>query len=170
MARLQCSFNRMASELMEMDEEKRRLNEQLLTLQEEERGEIARICTMRSVLFFLPSTSTLPASRGLPIRAQCRDRPADPLGLGLRLPHTAADPDNARPLAPGCPGRLRFGCSRHEHGRVLAKAPSGIHFKVSLPPDAASFGALIDITIYRIVQESLSNAVRHGDPAGFRYR
>jgi two-component system sensor histidine kinase UhpB len=42
LSRLQCSFNRMASELMEMDEETRRLNQQLLTLQEEERREIAR--------------------------------------------------------------------------------------------------------------------------------
>ena len=38
-------------------------------------------------------------------------------------------------------------------------------FELSLPPDGASFGALLDITIYRIVQESLSNAVRHGNPA-----
>ena len=42
LSRLQRRFNRMASELAEMDEEKRRLNEQLLTLQEEERSEIAR--------------------------------------------------------------------------------------------------------------------------------
>jgi len=42
LSRLQGSFNRMASELAEMDEEKCRLNEQLLTLQEEERSEIAR--------------------------------------------------------------------------------------------------------------------------------
>ena len=34
-----------------------------------------------------------------------------------------------------------------------------------LPPDEASFGALIDIAIYRVVQESLSNAVRHGNAA-----
>ncbi|MGH6841988.1 MAG: sensor histidine kinase, partial [Methylocella sp.] len=33
------------------------------------------------------------------------------------------------------------------------------------PPEGASFDALIDITIYRVVQESLSNAVRHGNPA-----
>jgi two-component system sensor histidine kinase UhpB len=42
LARLQRSFNRMASELAGMDEERRRLNEKLLTLQEEERCEIAR--------------------------------------------------------------------------------------------------------------------------------
>jgi two-component system sensor histidine kinase UhpB len=41
----------------------------------------------------------------------------------------------------------------------------GTSFKVSLPPGGESFGALIDITIYRIIQESLSNAVRHGNPA-----
>ncbi|MGA7655751.1 MAG: ATP-binding protein, partial [Methylocella sp.] len=40
----------------------------------------------------------------------------------------------------------------------------GTRFTVALPPAKASFGPLIDITIYRIVQESVSNAVRHGNP------
>jgi two-component system sensor histidine kinase UhpB len=41
----------------------------------------------------------------------------------------------------------------------------GICFKANLLAADESFGALIDITIYRIVQESLSNAVRHGNSA-----
>ncbi|MGH6936142.1 MAG: sensor histidine kinase, partial [Methylocella sp.] len=38
-------------------------------------------------------------------------------------------------------------------------------FDVRLPPDGASFGPLVDTAVYRIVQEALSNAIRHGDPA-----
>jgi two-component system, NarL family, sensor histidine kinase UhpB len=38
----------------------------------------------------------------------------------------------------------------------------GLTFRVDVPDE--SFGDAIDGTIYRIVQESLSNAVRHGNP------
>ena len=40
---------------------------------------------------------------------------------------------------------------------------ANLNFKVDVPEE--SFGELIDGTIYRIVQESLSNAVRHGNPS-----
>jgi two-component system sensor histidine kinase UhpB len=37
-----------------------------------------------------------------------------------------------------------------------------LNFRVDVPED--SFGEFLDGTVYRIVQESLSNAVRHGNP------
>ena len=40
---------------------------------------------------------------------------------------------------------------------------ANLNFRVDVPED--SFGELIDGTIYRVVQESLSNAVRHGRPS-----
>jgi two-component system sensor histidine kinase UhpB len=39
---------------------------------------------------------------------------------------------------------------------------ANLNFRVDVPEE--SFGELLDGTIYRIVQESLSNAVRHGKP------
>ncbi len=166
LARLQCSFNRMASELMEMDEEKRRLNEQLLTLQEEERGEIARDLHDEISPFLFAINVDLAGiarladqGRSAEIARQTRSA-LDSVShiqrqirtmLGRLRPGVLADFG----LAAAIMSMVEFWQRRHP----------GIHFKVSLPPDAASFGALIDITIYRIVQESLSNAVRHGDPA-----
>jgi two-component system sensor histidine kinase UhpB len=58
-------------------------------------------------------------------------------------------------LAPAITSVVAFWRRRHP----------GICFNVNVPPAGSSFGALIDITIYRIVQESLSNAVRHGKPS-----
>jgi two-component system, NarL family, sensor histidine kinase UhpB len=68
LSRLQRSFNRMASELEEMDEEKRRLNEQLLTLQEEERSEIARDLHDEISPFLFAVNVDLAPSRDLPVR------------------------------------------------------------------------------------------------------
>src|SRR5215471_15566634 len=42
---------------------------------------------------------------------------------------------------------------------------AGIEYQVSVPPECESLGDLADTTVYRIVQECLSNAVRHGRPA-----
>jgi two-component system, NarL family, sensor histidine kinase UhpB len=39
-----------------------------------------------------------------------------------------------------------------------------ICFHLHLPADGVSFGSLIDNVVYRIVQEALTNAVRHGEP------
>jgi two-component system, NarL family, sensor histidine kinase UhpB len=166
LSRLQGSFNRMASELAEMDEEKRHLNEQLLTLQEEERCEIARdLHDEISPFLFAVNVDLATISRlanegqsteiAGPIRSTLESvshmqRQIRTL-LGRLRPGVLADFG----LAAAIMSMVAFWRRRHP----------GIRFKVSLPPDGASFGALIDITIYRIVQESLSNAVRHGNPA-----
>lgn len=39
-----------------------------------------------------------------------------------------------------------------------------IEFRVSVAPEGEGLGELLDTTIYRIVQECLSNALRHGRP------
>jgi two-component system sensor histidine kinase UhpB len=38
-------------------------------------------------------------------------------------------------------------------------------YDVSVAPDCGALGDLLDTTIYRVVQEALSNAARHGRPA-----
>jgi two-component system sensor histidine kinase UhpB len=40
-----------------------------------------------------------------------------------------------------------------------------IRYRVDIAPECDGLGEFTDITIYRVVQECLSNAVRHGKPA-----
>jgi two-component system sensor histidine kinase UhpB len=166
LSRLRCNFNRMASELAELDEEKRRLNEQLLTLQEEERRDIARDLhdeispCLFAVNVNLASTSRLATQgRGDEIAGEIQSameavshmqRQIRTM-LGRLRPGVLIDFG----LAAAITSVVDFWRRRHPETR----------FTMSLPLEGASFGALLDNTIYRIVQESLSNAVRHGDPA-----
>ncbi|MFZ0494911.1 MAG: ATP-binding protein [Methylocella sp.] len=166
LARLQRSFNRMASELAGMDEERRRLNEKLLTLQEEERCEIARDLHDEISPFLFAVNVNIAAISRLAIHGQNAEIAGEIRStmeavshmqrqirtmLGRLRPGVLADFG----LAAAITSVVEFWRQRHP----------GIHFRLQLPPDGASFGALIDVTIYRIVQESLSNAVRHGNPA-----
>jgi two-component system sensor histidine kinase UhpB len=166
LARLQGNFNRMASELAEMDEERRRLTEQLLTLQEEERCEIARdLHDEISPFLFAVNVNIATISR-LAIHGQNAEIAGEIRSTMEAVSHMQ---QQIRTML----GRLRPGVLA-DFGLVAAitslvefwrQRHPGVHFHLQLPQDGASFGALIDITIYRIVQESLSNAVRHGNPA-----
>jgi two-component system sensor histidine kinase UhpB len=166
LSRLQGSFNRMAFELAEMDEEKRRLNEQLLTLQEEERSEIARDLHDEISPFLFAVNVDLATISRLANQGQSAE-------IAGEIRSTLETVSHMQRQIRTMLGRLRPGVLA-DFGLAAAimsivefwrRRHPGTSFKVSLPPAGASFGALIDITIYRIVQESLSNAVRHGNPA-----
>jgi two-component system sensor histidine kinase UhpB len=45
-----------------------------------------------------------------------------------------------------------------------------VDFRVGIAPGCEAFGEVIDATIYRVVQECLSNALRHGRPASIAVR
>ena len=165
-SRLQIRFNRMASELAEMDEEKRRLNEQLLSLQEAERGEIARDLHDEISPFLFAVNVDLATISRLADQGQSAE-------IAAQIRSTMEAVAHMQRQIRAMLGRLRPGVLA-DFGLAAAimsmvefwrQRYPGTRFKLSLPPDGASFGALIDITIYRIVQESLSNAVRHGHPA-----
>jgi len=166
LSRLQDSFNRMASELMEMEEEKHRLNEQLLTLQEEQRCEIARDLHDEISPFLFAVNADLATISRLANQGQSAE-------IAEQISSTLDSVSHIQRQIRSMLGRLRPGVLT-DFGLTAAivsmvefwrRRHPGTCFKVSLPPDQTSFGALIDITIYRIVQESLSNAVRHGNPA-----
>jgi two-component system, NarL family, sensor histidine kinase UhpB len=165
LSRLQSSFNRMALELVELDEERRLLNAQLLTLQEEERSEIARDLHDEVSPFLFAVNADLATIT----RLAKQGRNAEISGV---IQSTLDAVSHMQRQIKTMLGRLRPGALT-DFGLAAAimsmvefwrQRQPGTRFTVALPPAKASFGPLIDITIYRIVQESVSNAVRHGNP------
>jgi two-component system sensor histidine kinase UhpB len=155
----------MAARLAATDTDNRRLNEQLLTLQEEERSEIARdlhdevgpflfainidVANMTRLLNEgraeeLPLYTQSIADSVRHLQRQVRDM------LGRLWPVGLAELG----LAGGVRSLVAFWQRRYPD----------IEYRVSVAPDCGPLGSRADATIYRIVQECLSNAVRHGKP------
>jgi two-component system sensor histidine kinase UhpB len=166
LARLGQEFNQMVARLSTMKLQNNRLNDQLTNVQEEERADLARelhdeigpflfsvgldISTMHQIMNSDPALQLALAPRLEAIRDAVfhmqkhlkvilgRLRPTVLLDLGL-----AQAVDNI----------VDFWKSRHPD----------VAFDVEVSRE--SFGEVIDSGIYRIVRESLSNALRHGHPS-----
>src|SRR5207247_8761203 len=101
LARLRDSFNRMAARLVEADATNRRLNEQLLTLQDQERSELARDLHDEVGPFYSPSTSTPRRPRGGSER-----------GVGPRRRDISSRSRKRSAICSGRSGRCWAGCGR----------------------------------------------------------
>lgn len=163
--RLRDSFNRMAARLDAADADNRRLQEQLLTLQEEERSDIARdLHDEVGPFLFAINVDVANASRLL------REGRADELSPYIQSMADAAG--HLQRLVRGMLGRLRpvalaeFGL-QEAIGRVIdfwrRRSPK-VDYRVSIAPQCENLGEATDTIIYRIVQEGMSNALRHGEP------
>jgi two-component system sensor histidine kinase UhpB len=165
LARLRDSFNRMATRLAATNADNRRLHEQLLALQEEERNDIARDLhdEIGPFLFAINVDITNIA------RLLDEGRTSE-----LAAP-TQAIAEAARHLqhhVRGMLGRLRpIGLAEFD----LTEAVDGltefwrrrypeIEYRTSIAADCENLDGPLDTIVYRIVQEGLSNAVRHGKP------
>ena len=166
LGRLRDSFNLMATRLAAADAENRRLNEQLLTLQEQERCEFARdLHDEVSPFLFAINIDAASVSRLL---------------RGGRVAeaqnHVQSIADAVRPLQRhirGMLGRLRpigldeFGLREAIENMIAfwrRRCPE-ICYQLDVSAGCEGLGELMDKTICRIVQEALGNAVRHGGPA-----
>jgi two-component system, NarL family, sensor histidine kinase UhpB len=166
LSRLRDSFNRMAGELSAMAEQNRRLTGELLTLQEQERGDIARDL----------HDEVGPLLFGVNVDAAN-------IVLALDAGKTGEIGRHARSIAEAVAhlqkqlrdllGRLRP-IGLEEFGLVPAignlvvfwrRRHPEIAIEVTIAPEIAGFGEAVDIVIYRIVQEGLMNAIRHGRPS-----
>ncbi|WP_326882120.1 histidine kinase [Aliidongia sp.] len=165
LVRLAEGFNQMAERLAGLEANNRRLHERLRTLQDEERADLARdlhdeigpfLFAVSVDAAAIPQLATTGsrielAQRVATIREAVahmqrqvkailgRLRPAGPLGLGLA--------DAVETLA-------QFWRRRYPE----------VEIRIDLAMGEVSRDDRIDGTIYRVVQEGLSNAVRHGHP------
>jgi two-component system sensor histidine kinase UhpB len=165
LARLRDSFNRMAAHLAEADAENRRLNEQLLTLQEQERGELARdLHDEVSPYLFAIGADAATASRLL------RESRAHEAGESVQAIADAVR--HMQRQVRRMLGRLRpiglaeFGLREAIENLVAfwRRRRPEIRYALRISAECENPGDLIGTTICRIVQEALSNAVRHAGP------
>jgi two-component system sensor histidine kinase UhpB len=165
LARLRDSFNRMAARLAAADADNRRLNQHLLTLQDEERSEIAHdLHDEVGPLLFAINVDIANASRLLK-QGRIAEVPGQLQSIGDGVQHLQRQ-------VRGMLGRLRpiglaeFGLAEALCGLVefWRRRHPEIDYRVGISPRGASLGKFADAMVYRIVQECLSNAVRHGEP------
>jgi two-component system, NarL family, sensor histidine kinase UhpB len=163
-SRLRDSFNRMAARLAETDADNRRLHEQLLSLQEEERSDLARdLHDEVSPFLFAVNVDAAAAARHL---ADGRTRETEE--------HLQSIIDTVRHVQQRIRqmlGRLRpigladLGLAAAIENIVAfwRRRRPEIRYEVSVSRDCEGVSDVIGTTICRIVQESLSNAVRHAE-------
>jgi two-component system, NarL family, sensor histidine kinase UhpB len=162
LAQLCRGFNLMAERLAEIQNRQHRLEHQLAAVQEEERAELARdlhdeigplLFAVSVDLSILQQDDTV---SGTPIAARI-ESVRDSIGLvykevkailGRLRPATLVDLG----LAQAAEGLVSFWQTRYP----------AVAFDLQVPVEG--FGMKIDNAIYHIIQESLSNALRHGKP------
>jgi two-component system sensor histidine kinase UhpB len=165
LARLRDSFNRMATRLDAADAENRRLNEELLTIQEQERSELARdLHDEVSPFLFAINIDAASASRML-----SEGRATEARG------HVQSITDAVRPMqrqVRSMLGRLHpigleeFGLREAIENMIAfwRRRRPEIRYQLVVSAGCERLSQLTTRTICRVVQESLSNAVRHADP------
>jgi two-component system, NarL family, sensor histidine kinase UhpB len=165
LSRLRDSFNRMSGDLGAMAEQNRRLTGELLTLQEQERGDIARDLhdEVGPFLFAINVDAAniaraIDAGRGGEIPGHLRSI-ADAVGHMQRQVRDMLG--RLRPI-----GLEEFGLAAALDNLVefWRRRNPEIRYSVAIDDGIEGFGETIDLVIYRIVQEGLSNSVRHGQP------
>jgi len=165
LARLRDSFNRMAARLAEADATNRRLNEQLLTLQDQERSELARdLHDEVSPFLFAINIDAAAASRRLD-----EGRAAE---AGGHIQSIAEAVRHMQRQVRQMLGRLRpiglaeFGLREAIENMVAfwRRRRPDLRYQVEICADCEDLGELLGTTVCRVVQEALSNAVRHAEP------
>jgi two-component system sensor histidine kinase UhpB len=163
--RLTRGFNAMVDRLARSENRNRRLNEQLATIQDEERAELARDL----------HDDVGPYLFAIGVDAAAIRQSAEAIGHVEILNQVRSVRDgvsHVQQQVRAILGRLRagglaeFGLHRAIRNLTefwLARHP-GLVITVEIAGAETGFGEALDAAIYRIVQESLVNAVRHGQP------
>jgi len=156
----------MAVRLAKADAENRRLNEQLLTLQEQERSELARdLHDEVSPYLFAIAADAASASRLLnEARTSAAGENVQAIADAVRQMQRQVRQmlSRLRPV-----GLAEFGLRGAIENLVAfwRRRRPEIAFEIAISTECEDLGDLVGVTICRIIQESLSNAVRHAAPS-----
>ena len=163
LVRLYQGFNQMVERLAGSEAQNKRLQVQLATVQDEERADLARdLHDEIGPLLFAADVDAVAIEQ----LAESGHHAQIPERVGIIREAIGRMQRHVRDIL----GRLRpavlidVGLAHAIDNLVSfwrAHRPN-LNFRVDVPEE--SFGELLDGTIYRIVQESLSNSVRHGNP------
>ena len=160
--RVAAGFNRMTQQLAAADAQNHRLNERLLTLQAEERAELARDLhdEVGPLLFAVDMTAA--AIQRLPGRSEVE------IAAHVRSIHEAVArmQRHVRVIL----GRLRpiqtigLQAAIERLATFWRSRRPDISFDITVAVEEDRIGNELRETIYRVVQEAMSNAIRHGSP------
>ena len=165
LAELAAGFNRMAERLTEMSAQNARLHEQLLTLQDEERAEFARDLHDEIGPFLFSVSVTTATIERLAGQGRVADLPEQLAAIRDSVGHmqkhvrellTRLRPVSATEfgLAPALANLQAFWCSRRPD----------VAIQVAMAAELELIDEALAEVIYRVVQESMSNAMRHASP------
>ena len=167
-------FNALATTLDVTRRENTDLNRRIVTAQDDERRNTAIELhdEVGPSLFGLKAnaTSLIKAADTLPanLAGAIRDRARDLLAIVERLQSTNRSIlQRLRPMALGNVP-LRDVLSELVHER--AREYSAVSFRFSCDRIAAGYGDSVDLTLYRCIQEGITNAIRHGNPKNVEIR
>jgi two-component system sensor histidine kinase UhpB len=165
---LAASFNRMADQLAAAEARNRHLHAQLLTLQEEERATLARDLHDEIGPYLFAINVDAAAIARLADEQRTREIPPQVRliqgAIGHMQAQVKATLGRLRPV-----GLVEFGLKQAIEQLIAfwRSRHLGTAFQASLliDPEESGYGELIDVTLYRVVQEGVSNALRHGHPS-----
>lgn len=170
-AALARGVNEMAARLAAMRARNRALEEQVLTLQDEERADIARDLhdEIGPQLFAANVDAAMAASLIASGQSDAALGQVRAIGASIAQIQRLVRDILAR-LRPPQLAELGLASAVQDLTAFWSARRPGLSFEADIPQDDEGLTEGLQETLYRIVQESLSNAVRHGAPSQIRIR